>query len=105
MILCKKLDIKLNGPGLDRKPKHVDPKQRQADVNAENRRGVIERNFAFSKGSLGLDLVNTRTAESLVVTVDGAIELAHIDLLLKAFSVQFLFWSNRMASIIKSTTK
>ncbi|MCT4386623.1 transposase, partial [Lacticaseibacillus paracasei] len=85
--LCKKLGIKLNGPKLGRKPKHVDPKQRKADVNAENRRGAIERKFAFLKGSLGLDLVNTRTAESLVVTVDSAIALANIDLLLKLFSV------------------
>ena len=85
--LCKKLGIKLNGPKLGRKPKHVDPKQRKADVSAENRRGAIERKFAFLKGSLGLDLVNTRTAESLVVTVDSAIALANIDLLLKLFSV------------------
>ncbi len=85
--LCKKLGIKLNGPKLGRKPKHVDPKQRKADVSAENRRGAIERKFAFLKGSLGLDLVNTRTAESLVVTVDSAIALANIDLLLKLFSI------------------
>ncbi len=103
--LCKKLGIKLNGPKLGRKPKHVDPKQRKADVSAENRRGAIERKFAFLKGSLGLDLVNTRTAESLVVTVDSAIALANIDLLLKLFLYQFLLWSNRVACIIKSTIK
>ena len=85
--MCEQLGVKLNGPKLGRKPKHVDPKQRKADVSAENRRGAIERKFAFLKGSLGLDLVNTRTAESLAVTVDSAIALANIDLLLKLFSV------------------
>lgn len=103
--LCKKLGIKLNGPKLGRKPKHVDPKQRKADVSAENRRGAIERKFAFLKGSLGLDLVNTRTAESLVVTVDSAIALANIDLLLKLFSVPISIVVEQGGRIIKSTIK
>ena len=87
IALCKELGIKLSGPKLGRRPKHVDANQRKLDTDAENRRGAIERKFAFLKGSLGLDLVNTRTAESLVVEVDSAIVLANLMLLLGIFSI------------------
>lgn len=83
----KERGIKLSGPKLGRRPRHVDAKQRENDTDAENRRGVIERKFAFLNGSLGLDLVNTRTAESLVVEVDSAIVLANLVLLLIIFSI------------------
>jgi hypothetical protein len=81
IALCKEPGIKLSGP------KHVNAKQRKHDTDAENRRGAIERNFAFLKGSPGFDLVNTRTAESLVVEVVSAIVLANLVLLLKIFSI------------------
>lgn len=54
IALCKEPGIKLSGPKLGRGPKHVDAKQRKHDADAEDRRGAIERKFAFLKGSLGL---------------------------------------------------
>lgn len=102
----KERGIKLSGPKLGRRPRHVDAKQRENDTDAENRRGVIERKFAFLNGSLGLDLVNTRTAESLVVEVDSAIVLANLVLLLIIFFLyQFLSLPNDPAECIKSTIK
>lgn len=44
-------------------------------LKAKNRCAAIERRVAFMKDSLGLDLVNTRTAESLTVKIDAAIVL------------------------------
>ncbi len=87
IALCKELGIKLSGPRLGRRPKNVSAAQRKIDTDAENRRGEIERKFAFLKGSLGLDLVNTKTAESLVVEVDTAIVLANLMLLMRLFRI------------------
>ena len=50
-------------------------------------RGAIERRFAFMKGSLGLDLVNTRTAESLAVKIDEAIVLSNVLALMRVFAI------------------
>ena len=41
--MCANLGIRVSGPRLGRKPKHVDPAQRRQDQDAENRRGEIER--------------------------------------------------------------
>lgn len=87
IALCKAHGIKLSGPKLGRRPKNVDKEQRKRDTEAENRRGEIERRFAFLKGSMGLDLVNSRTAESLVVQVDSAISLANLRHLMVLFSI------------------
>lgn len=57
--LCKDLEIRICGPKLGRHPKYIDVEKRRQDTDAENRRGAIERRFAFMKGSLGLNLVNT----------------------------------------------
>lgn len=85
--LCKDLGIKICGPRLGRHPKHVDAEQRRQDTDAENRRGAIERRFAFMKGTLGLDLVNTRTAESLAVKIDQAIVLSNVLTLLRVLRI------------------
>lgn len=85
--LCKDLGIKICGPKLGRHPKHVDAEQRRQDTDAENCRGVIERRCAFMKGTLGLDLVNTRTAESLAVKIDQAIVLSNVLALLRVLCI------------------
>ncbi|KRK14105.1 hypothetical protein FD22_GL000185 [Loigolactobacillus coryniformis subsp. coryniformis KCTC 3167 = DSM 20001] len=85
--LCKDLGIRICGPKLGRHPKHVNTEQRRKDTDAENRRGAIERRFAFMKGSLGLDLVNTRTAESLAVKIDEAIVLSNVLALMRVFAI------------------
>lgn len=85
--LCKDLGIRICGPKMGRHPKHVDADQRRKDTDAENRRGAIERRFAFMKGSLGLDLVNTRTAESLAVKIDEAIVLSNVLTLIRVFAI------------------
>jgi hypothetical protein len=84
---CKDLGIKICGPRLGAKPKHVDAEQQRQDTDAENRRGAIERRFAFLKGSVGLDLVNTRTAESLAVKIDQAVVLSNALTLLRVFAI------------------
>lgn len=88
--LCKDLGIRICGPKLGRHPKHVDAAKRREDTDAENRRGTIERRFAFMKGTLGLDLVNTRTAESLAVKIDAAIVLSNVLTLLRVFAIPIL---------------
>lgn len=88
--LCKDLGIRICGPKLGRHPKHVDADTRRKDSDAENRRVAIERRFAFVKGSLGLDLVNTRTAESLVVKIDEAIVLSNVLTLMRVFAMPIL---------------
>lgn len=87
MKVCKDLDIAICGPKLGAKPKPVDAKQRRKDTDAENRRGAIERRFAFLKGPVGLDLVNTRTAESLAVKVDQAVVLSNALTYLRVFGI------------------
>jgi hypothetical protein len=87
MLLCKDLDIAICGPRLGAKPKHVDAEQRRKDTDAENRRGAIERRFAFLKGSVGLDLVNTRTVESLAVKIDQAVVLSNVLTYLRVFGI------------------
>ena len=42
------------------------------------------------KGTLGLDLVNTRTAESLAVKIDAAIVLSNVLTLLRVFAIPIL---------------
>ncbi|AQG73002.1 transposase [Lacticaseibacillus rhamnosus] len=59
-------------------------------TSTENRRGTIERRFAFMNGTLGLDLVNTRTAESLAVKIDVAIVLSNVLTLLRVFAIPIL---------------
>ncbi len=88
--LCKDLGITLCGPKLGAKPKHIDAKKRRQDTDAENRRGAIERRFAFLKGSVGLDLVNTRTAESLAVKIDQAMVLSNALTFLRVFAIPIL---------------
>ncbi len=88
--LCKDLGIIICGPKLGAKPKHVDAKKRRQDTDAENRRGAIERRFAFLKGSVGLDLVNTRTAESLAVKIDQAMVLSNALTFLRVFAIPIL---------------
>ena len=88
--LCKDLGIKICGPRLGAKPKHVSAEQRRKDTDAENRRGAIERRFAFLKGSVGLDLVNSRTAESLAVKIDQALVLSNALTLLRVFAIPIL---------------
>ena len=87
MKLCKDLGIAICGPRLGAKPKHVDAEQRRKDTDAENRRGAIERRFAFLKGSVGLDLVNTRTVESLAVKIDQAVVLSNVLTYLRVFGI------------------
>lgn len=91
--LCKDLGIRICGPKLGRHPKHVDPKQRREDTDAENRRGAIERRFAFLKGPLGLSLVNTRTAESLAVEIDQAIALSNVLTLMRVIGIPILIFA------------
>jgi len=76
---------------LGRRPKQVDPAKRKADRQAENRRGEIEREFAFIKGKLGLDLVTAKTAETIAVSIDAAIVLANLERFLALFSVPISF--------------
>lgn len=82
------LGIRLSGPRLGRKPKHVDPKRRHDDQKAENRRGEIEREFAFIKGKLGLDLATNRTAETIAVSIDTTVVMANLERLLSTFAGQ-----------------
>lgn len=82
IAMCENLGIRVSGPRLGRKPKHVDLDQRHADQSAENRRGEIERRFSFVKGNLGLDLVKEKTAETIAVTVDTGVVLANLENLL-----------------------
>ena len=82
------LGIRLSGPRLGRKPKHVDPKRRHDDQKAENRRGEIERKFAFIKGKLSLDLATNRTAETIAVRIDSAVFMANLERLFSTFAGQ-----------------
>ncbi|VTZ97753.1 hypothetical protein LRHP540_02852 [Lacticaseibacillus rhamnosus] len=90
--LCQRLGIRLSGPRLGRKPKKMDAKQRQVDRDAEKRRGKIERGFAFMKGPLGLSLVRTKTVASIAVTIDIAINLANLKMLLRLFNGPILIF-------------
>ncbi|EPC37231.1 putative transposase, partial [Lacticaseibacillus paracasei subsp. paracasei Lpp219] len=84
--MCANLGIRVSGPRLGRKPKHVDPAQRHQDQDAENRRGEIERRFSFVKGNLGLDLVKEKTAETIAVAVDTGVVMANLENLLAVLS-------------------
>lgn len=42
------------------------------------------------KGSVGLDLVNSRTAESLVVKIDEAVVLSNVLALMRVFAIPIL---------------
>ncbi len=75
---------------MGRKPKHVDVEQRKLDTKAENDRGEIERRFAFLKMNKGLNLVNAKTAGTIMVTIDVAITLANLDKLLGLFAIPIL---------------
>lgn len=88
--LCKDLSMRICGPKLGRHPKHVEASTRRKDSDAENRRGAIERRFAFIKGSLGLNLVNARTVESLAVKIDEAIVLSNVLTLMRVFGMPIL---------------
>lgn len=83
--------IKIIGPKLGRKPKNVDQAQRRAENalarDAENRRGTIERTFAFAKSKCGLGLLRSKTAETALVEVDTAIVLTNIATVLQVFSL------------------
>ncbi|QFQ91895.1 transposase [Lacticaseibacillus manihotivorans] len=76
------LGIRVSGPRLGRKPKHVDPAQCQQDEGAETRRGEIERRFSFIKGNLGLGLVNEKTAETIAVAIATGVVMANLENLL-----------------------
>lgn len=89
---CQRLGIRLSGPRLGRKSKKMDAKQRQVDRDAEKRRGKIERGFAFMKGPLGLSLVRTKTVASIAVTIDIAINLANLKMLLRLFNGSILIF-------------
>lgn len=80
--MCANLGIRVSGPRLGRKPKHVDAAKRRKDQDAENRRGEIERRFAFVKGTLGLNLVKEKTAETIAVAVDTGVVMANLEHLL-----------------------
>lgn len=58
----------------------------------ENRRGKIERGFAFMKGPLGLSLVRTKTVASIAVTIDIAINLANLKMLRRLFNGPILIF-------------
>ncbi|MET1250498.1 hypothetical protein ABWW58_17120, partial [Sporolactobacillus sp. STCC-11] len=58
--------------------------------DAENRRGEIERRFAFIKQKCGLGLVRAKTAETIAVTIDMGITMANIDTVLRFFSFALL---------------
>lgn len=79
IALCSNLGIRLSGPRLGRKPKHVDPKKRHDDQKTENHRGEIEREFAFIKGKLGLDLATNRIAETIAVSIDTAVVMVNLE--------------------------
>ncbi len=90
MKLCKDLGIKIFGLRLGAKPKHASAEQRLKDTDAGKRRGAIERRFAFLKGSVGLDLANSRIAESLAVKINQAVVLSNVLTLLRVFAVPIL---------------
>lgn len=94
IAFAKERGIAIIGPKLGRKPKNVDEKQRRADNaaarDAENRRGEIERSFAFIKQKCGLGLVRAKTAETIAVTIDMGITMANIDTVLRLFSLAIL---------------
>lgn len=87
---AKERGIRIIGPRLGRKPKNVDEKKRRAENalarDAENRRGKIERTFAFAKNKCGLGLLRSKTAETALVEIDTAITLANIATVLAFFS-------------------
>ncbi len=85
-MMRSNLGIRLSGPPLGRRPKHVDAAQRREDQSAKNRRGEIGREFAFIKGTLGLDLELNRTAETITVRVDVAVVMANLKQLLLTFT-------------------
>ena len=82
---CKKHHSALNGPRHGRKPKHVDPQKRHDDQKAENRRGAIEREFAFIKAKMGLYAVTTKKAETIAVSIDCAVVVADLMNYLRMF--------------------
>ncbi|WP_353948731.1 IS5 family transposase [Sporolactobacillus sp. Y61] len=94
IAFAKERGIAIIGPKLGRKPKNVDEKQRRADNaaarDAENRRGEIERRFAFIKQKCGPGLVRAKTAETIAVTIDMGITIANIDTVLRLFSLALL---------------
>ena len=82
---CKKHHIALNGPRLGRKHKHIDPQKRYDDQKAKNRRGAIEREFAFIKAKMGLNEVTTKKAETIAVSIDCAVVVADLMNYLRMF--------------------
>ena len=75
---CEQRNIKLSGPKRGRKPKHMDLQKKREDQDAENRRGAIERQFAFIKAKLGMNRVTAKTAEKVAVAVDTAVVMANL---------------------------
>lgn len=90
IAFAKERGITILGPKLGRQPKTVDEDQRRADNaaarDAENRRGQIERSFAFIKQKCSLGLVRAKTKDTIAVTLDMGITMANIDTVLRLFS-------------------
>lgn len=88
IALCSDLGICLSSPRLGREFKHVNSnsKRRHDDQKAENHRGEIEREFAFIKSKLGLDLATNRTAETITVSIDTAAVMANLERILSTFA-------------------
>lgn len=94
IAFAKERGITILGPKLGRKPKVANEKQRRAENaaarDAENRRGQIERSFAFIKQKCSLGLVRAKTADTIAVTLDMGIMMANIDTVLRLFSLALL---------------
>jgi hypothetical protein len=87
---CEARDIEIPGSKPGRPPKHPDPAKKKAMIEAENRRGAIERRISYLKFQSWLSLVKAKRIESIAVTVDFAIVSANLDLLLAFFGVPIL---------------
>lgn len=87
---CEARDIEMPGSKPGRPPKHPDPAKKKAMIEAENRRGAIERRISYLKFQSGLSLVKAKRIESIAVTVDFAIVNANLDPLLTFLGVPIL---------------
>ena len=86
----KERDIEMPGSKPGRPPKHLDPAKKKAMIEAENRRGAIERRISHLKFQEGLNLVKAKRIESIAVTIDFALVDANLDLLLDLLGVPIL---------------
>ncbi|RXT56876.1 hypothetical protein CHT97_10495 [Lacticaseibacillus chiayiensis] len=87
---CKERNIEIPGSKPGYPTKHLDPAKKKTMIEAENRRGAIERRISHLKFQEGLSLVKEKRIESIAVIIDFALVDANLDLLLDLLGVPIL---------------